>query len=351
MLDEVRDYLSQELRIPDIHGERCVHAQVETAQCQACVDSCPPSAWLLTEENLGIDTQLCDGCGLCAPACPEGAIIHNHEPALQMFKERLLAFVACEKTELTGEGVVPCLHALGLIDILKLYHQGIRGFIVSAGDCQNCPRYYSNANLSARVEAVNDALERRQLPGILIKYFSAKTWQQEKSQTQVYQGQEVTRRHFFQRSFQSAARETLKVKGLIATQDKFYPPAHFLPATSLETVNWPYLPQLYPDLCNGCDACFNTCPHQALQIDVEKAQYAIIPENCTGCKICEDVCTVNAIHVQQWAMAEMTTFPLHVARCQRCGVPFHRPHSQNASLCHICQQINHQRQLFQVYKD
>ena len=76
------DTLDQALVLPEILAERCVHSRLETASCQACVDSCPQGAWVLDDASLGINTETCDGCGLCAAACPQAAIVHPHEAAV-----------------------------------------------------------------------------------------------------------------------------------------------------------------------------------------------------------------------------------------------------------------------------
>ncbi len=66
--------LRQEWTIPEIIPERCVHSRCEVAECTRCIDACPQQAWLLDDDNLSIDTSLCDGCGLCITACPEAAL-------------------------------------------------------------------------------------------------------------------------------------------------------------------------------------------------------------------------------------------------------------------------------------
>ena len=79
----------------------------------------------------------------------------------------------------------------------------------------------------------------------------------------------------------------------------------------------------------------------------------IVAEHCTGCQICVDVCKPQAIHIEQWIIPSVTHLPLHYQQCRRCGVPFHRPidYVANQNLCHICNQVNHHRNLFQVINE
>ncbi|MEW8549314.1 MAG: 4Fe-4S binding protein, partial [Candidatus Thiodiazotropha endolucinida] len=73
-MQQLIDQIRQEERLPDVVSGRCVHEIVEMASCSSCVDVCPQHAWSLDDEALRLDTALCDGCGLCMPACPEGAV-------------------------------------------------------------------------------------------------------------------------------------------------------------------------------------------------------------------------------------------------------------------------------------
>lgn len=51
-----------------------------------------------------------------------------------------------------------------------------------------------------------------------------------------------------------------------------------------------------PDLCTGCSACFNICPHDSISMesDVKGVLRPIInPLLCVNCKLCQRVCPVN----------------------------------------------------------
>jgi NAD-dependent dihydropyrimidine dehydrogenase PreA subunit len=52
-----------------------------------------------------------------------------------------------------------------------------------------------------------------------------------------------------------------------------------------------------PELCTGCHACFNVCPHEAIQGE-RKETHKIDPEICTRCGSCIEVCKFDAIEVK-----------------------------------------------------
>jgi len=351
MLDDVRDYLQQELRLPEIRGEDCVHAHIETASCRACVEICPKQAWQLSDESLGIDTEACDGCGLCAPVCPQGAILHDHFPFLRQFNQSVIALVACERAvPEPGKGVIPCIHAFSLEEVLKLYQKHeVRGFLVCHADCSQCSRH-SALNLSAQLEQINIALGQRKQIGLAYHDVSTEVWreQRDKLPPPVVKGPEVNRRNFLRLGAQQVVQETLKAKGMVE-EKKFIPPGVLLSAS--DAAIFPYVPHLQPELCNGCDACLQVCPHRALLLDLEQARYVVTAENCTNCVMCQDVCAQHAINIEKWGVPGAIQFSLHVAKCRYCGAPFHRPveYQADQATCHICSQVNHYRNLFQVH--
>lgn len=359
---DLRTYIEQELRLPEIDGERCVHSYIETASCNNCVDICPLEAWQLDDESLKIKVNSCDGCGLCAAVCPQGAILHSHEPLLRQYKQHIFAFAACEKSpvqEADNAAIMPCIHALSLHDVARLYQQQVRGLLISCADCENCNRF-TKQNLFILVENFNQLLTSRELLPFILRNFTPENWSIELAKTATSQGKSLSRRDFLRRSVQSSVKATFKAKGWLT--EKFAPPATWLPNTA-EPLNYPYVPQIDTLVCTGCDACFNTCPQQALSIDLTQAQYVIKPELCTACNICVDICDQTAITIKNWLESQEIRFDLIASRCKRCGAPFHYPHnlhnphnpqtkeSDTKTVCPICQRVNHHKNLFQVYKD
>ena len=356
MLQDLIEQAEQTLRLPEIIGERCVHSHIENASCRSCVDVCPKDAWLLDDEQLGINPETCDGCGICAAVCTEGAILHNHEPVVGHWQDRILALIACEKTESSMAEVIPCVHALGLHNLLALYRQGCRYLFISTGECSRCPRGEATS-IRDRVGALNSMLEQRGLMPLQFKQLAVDKWQRiEKTLSTLEPQETVTRRNFLRRSVADVVDKSMQYSRLQDVEKaEFIPVGEIIPWQDKKDI-LPYVVQIDPRKCNGCDACARLCPHEAISLVEDEGKgegtyFLYKSQSCTGCRICIDACDQDAVHVDHWAAQVQSQLPLTDKKCSACHVSFHLPtkHSSGKKpLCQICTKVNHNKNLFQV---
>jgi ferredoxin len=327
-------------RPPEILPDRCVHALFEQASCRACVDACPRGAWVLDEEQLGLQEDACDGCGLCAPVCPAEAV-QMPAPAVvvRLGGERQL-FAGCAVAAgpghaAEGVGVLPCLHRLGYRELLGPYLDGVQRLVVMETPCEGCPRQ-PRTSLLNRLGQLNRLLLSRGLPPLRLTTLPPAAWQTRLRAGVVEVPLDDARRRFLQRwtlPDEEAGPET--------------PPLwERLPPPQVGQVV-PNLPEIDAGRCSGCDACLKVCPTQALR--QEGAAYVIAPARCNGCGLCVNACREGALQVTPWAVVATLRMTLNRQPCRACGVPFHQPADRPAQdLCPICALTGRHRNLYQT---
>jgi Pyruvate/2-oxoacid:ferredoxin oxidoreductase delta subunit len=334
----------QEREIVAWISERCIHHRFETASCQACVDHCPSNAWLLDDEGLSLDTERCDGCCLCLPACPEQALLPPEPFVAASNGNEKIALFACDYSgKVAGAGVMPCVHALGTSDLLKLYRQRTRQLWLAVGNCESCPRS-PRQTLGARVESLNRALRHDGLGAITITFVPIKRWLRQRREYSPAMDRGVSRRAFFRRALQGSLEQI--------PADKADPETHPLsPGSSLQELGVshyrPVLPEIDAAACDCCLDCIRGCPHQVLQLqprpelDENRVDLSINPTDCSGCGICADLCRPAAITIRHWHPQRQSRVVMYRSHsCPSCGVPVFgssptAPPDQPCAICKV----------------
>jgi len=355
--------VKQELVLPEIEPDACVYSRYDKANCRACIDSCPATAWILDDDSLGLDTEACDGCGLCVSACSSGAL-HIHFPwVIRMVAGRLVALFSCQESCVKEKkGSIPCIHSLGIRQLLLLYNAGIERLLIATPPCQDCSRNPLEG-VYERIDKINRLLDARSKSEMKILQRSSRVWLKVfQSDEVVSRGTKLSRREFIRGKGETLRHQMVILDPLNLAETRTIPPARLLNNNSNRLLNWPWVPDLQSNLCNGCDACMKFCPTEALQVirneEDSSLAYHILPEACNGCEICSAVCEMSAISIKEWSWAKVEIIKLAEHQCVACGNTFHLPKKQNASnvsaqisICPICQTKNHAANLFQVLDD
>jgi ferredoxin len=78
------------------------------------------------------------------------------------------------------------------------------------------------------------------------------------------------------------------------------------------------------DSCTLCNACADSCPHQALAI--HESELIFHQEKCTGCGYCEQICPEHSITLSEMkgptTMQTRTVYTDEMIRCAKCGSPY-----------------------------
>lgn len=325
----------------EIDPNLCVHSKILSPSCRECVEICPKSAWSLNENSLSFDEEICEGCLLCTSYCPESALSSNLNIKPINTKEAKSLFIACENSKIqNNELKIPCIHSIGLKELLKFYLLEVNTINITIGECKSCH--------NPQKTIFNSFDEVTKLVDLKLFNLNQNEWQKELDRAKSFHKTSLTRRNFLKRFTAKTVDTTLKATNLI-DEDKFnFTLADIIPKLNLKTL--PFIVNIDEEKCNGCDICFKLCPHRAIQIDMINSKYIIDSKFCTNCNLCVDMCKEEAIKIDKFTTQTINEIELIEKTCVDCGISFHTPKSflNSSNKCQICQKTNHKDMLYQV---
>ncbi len=321
----------QTITLPVLDAAHCAHAALPAASCQACVKACPRGAWKLDESALQFDSPACDGCGLCVPSCPERAIHMPLRLEQRQVGESEALLARCEKSGDEGEaGCIPCLHRIGVHELLRHWREGRRVWLTRRGACEHCQRGLGG-HLATRIASLNAGLAASGQPLIVLREVSPAMWQK---LIDAPRSVEVSRRGFF-----TALRKRpvmALTNGEKAEEDDTRPPGALLPEGYEGILPWHV--RIDALRCVACHACARVCPHGAIELaDGEFPMYRLRHTLCTGCGLCRDACAHAAVKPISWEEPQRMVLRLEMNQCPSCGQAFQAPAAgARKPVCWLC---------------
>ena len=334
-------------RFFEYRADICVHGQQGQLGCIRCLAACSTGAIGSAGDRVEVDPYLCQGCGICATACPSGAITYAYPPApdlLAAIRRTLRAY-----REAGGES--PCL----------LFHDGEGGADTVAAAADDLPERVLPLQVeetpSVGMETWLAALAYGAGEVALLHTGPAETVAARELKAQVAYagailaglGYSPDRIRLVEAGDGAAAAPELAGMGALppvaaagfaaqgGKRDILRMALGHLHEQAPEPAETAPLPEgapfgeirVDPDACTLCMACVSICPAGALLDGEERPQVRLLEGNCVQCGLCESTCPEDAIslnprmaYVPEIYKRDRVLHEEEPFHCIVCGQPF-----------------------------
>lgn len=340
-LETLRDLVGEfeKPRYFDYDPDICAHGMKGTTACRRCIDACPAEAITSLVERIRVEPNLCQGGGVCATACPTGAITYGYPPVGDVLARvrRLLAAYR----EAGGDNPVLLIHDVG---------EGAgraRALAADAGHVLPLPVeevaslglevWFSTLAYGARAVCLLGtplipASARRELDDQLgfARALLAGLGYPESAVDWLGEGPEALDPVMPDVAPTGFAAAGGKRQTLFAAIDHLYAQASNSRPLAELPVGAPFgTAAVDAKACTLCLACVTVCPGKALQDGHDLPQLRFLESNCVQCGLCTRSCPEDAIWISPRLLFDaQARRRLRVLRedspfhCVSCGKPF-----------------------------
>lgn len=328
---------------PDI----CAHASSRITGCTRCLDACPTLAIRSLPDRIDVDPFLCQGGGICATACPTGAITYQYprvsdlleklrralrcyhdedgrRPWLLILDDALGREIASPAVDRIPESVLPLfveeVGSLGMDAWLAALCYGAHGLSIA---CTPALAEPVRKELVHQVEIANTLLGALGLPADRIRTLEISAGSHWWTELPTDSKEQVVTPTGF--AAVEEKRTTLRL-----ALDHLYENAPRSPQRVALPAGSPFGEiDVDSGKCTLCMGCVSVCPASALHDGDDLPKLQFIEDHCVQCGICERACPEDAITLRPLytydsdkRSAKRTLNEEKPFLCIRCGKPF-----------------------------
>lgn len=333
----------------DYNPDICAHGNRGINGCNRCLETCPTQAITSLGERIEVDPYLCQGLGVCATACPSGAITYVYPLAKDLLRSLYLAlnqyreaggerprilFYGTEEPEQVvsdlaaklPENVLPIavgeVGSAGMDAWLTLLAYGADQILLLGTDAVAPSVRKEIQSQLAVAQAILMGMGYQSDCLSLIEYpLGLDDLGAGVGDPSIGNGQ-------WQRASFAASKE--KRTTLRMALDHLYQQAPDPKPIEVLPADAPFGEILVNKAtCTLCMACVSVCPVAALQDGKDKPQLSFVEANCVQCGMCQTACPEDAIQLSprmlyDWEERRQSRI-LNEEKpfeCIACGKPF-----------------------------
>lgn len=295
-------------------SERCLRSRLNTNQCQRCLESCPCGALSERARKIDIDATQCTGCMSCVAACPQDALVCDHDldKMLSSCQTGRDVLVSClhQAQNHPDEMTIPCVGILSKQVLTAIALSGCRSVTFNLAGCAEC----ANREIS-RAFTVDCQL--------ITEFFSSMN----PARLNTVQKKEHLPRHRMDR--RTYLRKSLNIVADVSR--KGFSLKRSTPVKEAQNSRRiPLKTQLVKKVftgadensqkkildlfgytlstnqhCNCCPLCKGMCPTGAIKIDSSGQEKRLKFEmlDCSGCGLCVEFCKKDALLLEPYSMS------------------------------------------------